>query len=114
MNFKFVVTEVFNRQVKKLAKRYPKIKIDLQNFKQDFNAGRVTGQAIPGLKHKVYKARMKSTNMQRGKRGGYRVIYYLQTAQNQITLLTIYAKARRENIRVQEILSLLKQLGIEL
>ena len=52
--------------------------------------------------------------MKRGKRGGYRVIYYLQTAQNRVILLTIYTKARRENIRVQEILSLLKQLGIEL
>ncbi len=72
------------------------------------------GRAIPGLKHKVYKARMKSTDMKRGKRGGYRVIYYLQTAQNRVILLTIYTKARRENIRVQEILSLLKQLGIEL
>jgi len=114
MNFKFVVTEVFSRQVKKLAKRYPKIKIDLSNFKQDFNEGRVKGRAIPGLKHKVYKARMKSTDMQRGKRGGYRVIYYLQTIQNRVILLTIYAKARRENIRVQEILSLLKKFGIEI
>jgi len=114
MNFKFVITESFNQQVKKLAKRYPKIKRDLQNFQNDFNSGRVRGQAIPGLKHKVYKARMRSTDMRRGKRGGYRIIYYLQTAQNRVILLTIYAKARRENIRAQEILSLLEQLGIEI
>ena len=52
--------------------------------------------------------------MKRGKRGGYRIIYYLQTAKEQVVLLTIYAKSRKEDIRVQEIISLLEWLEIEL
>ncbi|MEW6611479.1 MAG: type II toxin-antitoxin system RelE/ParE family toxin [Pseudomonadota bacterium] len=34
----------------------------------------------------------------RGKRGGYRVIYYWRSRQGQIWLLTIYAKNEAENI----------------
>ncbi len=35
---------------------------------------------------------------QRGKRGGYRIIYYWQNKAGQIWLLTIYAKNETENI----------------
>ena len=33
-----------------------------------------------------------------GKRGGVRVLYYLQDAKGRIWLLTVYAKSARENI----------------
>lgn len=34
----------------------------------------------------------------RGKRGGIRVIYYWKNAENEIWMLTVYAKNKRENI----------------
>ncbi|MCK9539914.1 type II toxin-antitoxin system RelE/ParE family toxin [Dokdonella sp.] len=34
----------------------------------------------------------------RGKRGGYRVIYFLRNAQGQIALVLLYAKNVRENV----------------
>ena len=37
----------------------------------------------------------------RGKRGGVRVIYYLKRADEQIWLLTLYAKNVRESIPTQ-------------
>jgi len=114
MNFRFETTEFFNKQLKKLTRRYPNIKADLKRFIQDFKEGRGRGRAIPGLRHKVYKARMKSTDMRRGKRGGFRIIYYLQIADGKIIFLSIYAKSRREDIRVQEILEFLDRAGIEL
>lgn len=34
----------------------------------------------------------------RGKRGGYRVIYFMRNAQGQIVLVLLYAKNVRENV----------------
>ncbi len=44
----------------------------------------------------IRKLRWKSTG--RGKRGGFRVIYYLRTRQGEIWLLTVYDKSETQNI----------------
>lgn len=44
----------------------------------------------------------------RGKRGGYRVVYFLRNAQGQIVLVLLYAKNVRENIE-PELLRALKE-----
>ena len=46
----------------------------------------------------------------KGKRGGIRVIYYWKTADDEIWLLTLYAKNVRENIPA----NLLKQIAQEI
>ena len=94
----FLQTPTLEKQVKKLAKRYPHIRDDLEAFRNDFIAGRIRGDRIPGLKREIYKARWRSTKMKRGKRGGYRIIYYLQAAKKVVILLTIYAKSKKEDI----------------
>ena len=108
----FLPTPTFEKQVKKLAKKYPHIKDDLEAFKNDFIAGKIQGDRIPGLKREIYKARWRSTDMRRGKRGGYRIIYHLQPENNVVILLIIYAKVTREDISVKEIQDILKQLDL--
>ena len=46
----------------------------------------------------------------KGKRGGIRVIYYWKTADDEIWLLTLYAKNVQENIPAQ----VLKQIALEI
>jgi mRNA-degrading endonuclease RelE of RelBE toxin-antitoxin system len=53
------------------------------------------GDVIPGSGG-VRKLRWSAAG--RGKRGGYRVIYYLRSRQGQIWMLTMYAKNVAENI----------------
>ncbi|MFZ0929113.1 MAG: hypothetical protein WAN11_10965 [Syntrophobacteraceae bacterium] len=53
------------------------------------------GNLIPGSGG-VRKLRWKRPG--RGKRGGVRVIYYVRYRPNELWLLTIYAKARHDNI----------------
>lgn len=45
-----------------------------------------------------------------GKRGGLRLLYYVQDAQGRIWLLTVYAKSARENIAAST-LNLLRELA---
>lgn len=53
------------------------------------------GDVIPGSGG-VRKLRWKGSG--RGKRGGFRVIYYLRSREGQIWMLTLYAKNKAESI----------------
>ena len=53
------------------------------------------GDVVPGT-HGVRKLRW--TRQGTGKRGGVRILYYVQDVQGRIWLLTVYAKSARENI----------------
>ena len=53
------------------------------------------GEVVPGT-HGVRKLRWSRQGV--GKRGGVRILYYVQDVQGRIWLLTVYAKSARENI----------------
>ena len=61
------------------------------------------GQVVPGSGG-VRKLRWKRKGM--GKRGGLRVIYYVRYQPDEIWMLTLYAKAKQENVPAH----ILKQL----
>ena len=61
------------------------------------------GEVIPGSGG-VRKARWARPGM--GKRGGLRIIYYVRYKPNELWMLTLYAKAKRENVPAH----ILKQL----
>ena len=54
----------------------------------------------------VYKLRVKNSNIQKGKSAGYRLIY-LPESVTSILLLTIYSKADKEDVTVNDINSIL-------
>jgi len=50
--------------------------------------------------------RAKNSNIQKGKSGGYRIIYLLES-ETSILLLTIYSKSEQEDITTEQIKSIL-------
>jgi len=90
-------TPRFQRDLRDLAKRYRQIRSDLQPLIEQLQAGELPGDRIAGVIYTVYKVRLKNSNIQKGKSGGYRVIYYVRTA-NSIVLATIYLKSDLEDI----------------
>jgi mRNA-degrading endonuclease RelE of RelBE toxin-antitoxin system len=56
----------------------------------------------------IYKARVKNSNIQKGKSAGYRVIYLLES-ETSILLLTIHSKSEQEDITDYEINSILEE-----
>jgi len=112
MNYELIPLPEFERQVKRLQKKYRRLKDDLIALRQVLLANPRAGNAIPGLHNKIYKLRLASSDFARGKSGGFRVIYYFAPSHTHIYLLTIYPKSEKENIRVKEILTLLKQHGL--
>jgi hypothetical protein len=73
---------------------------ELQQFMMERPEG---GQVVPGSGG-VRKLRWKRKGM--GKRGGLRVIYYVRYQPNEFWMLTLYAKAKQDNVPAR----ILKQL----
>lgn len=92
MNFETV--SKFDKEVKKLSKKYNLIKQDLKDFVLNFDT--VHQEAIT-IKNNLYKVRLSNSNKNKGKSAGYRVYYYLKI-DDTVYLLTIYDKSQIESI----------------
>jgi mRNA-degrading endonuclease RelE of RelBE toxin-antitoxin system len=75
-----VFSDRFPRILKELRKKYRHVEEDVDDFADTLEEGETPGDRLQGTgDHIVYKARLASRDMQRGKSGGFRAIYYLKT-----------------------------------
>ena len=93
MNFK--TTHDFDRDIKRLAKKYPSIGADIKKLKEDLTENPYMGVNI---RENVFKVKMAITSKGRGKSGGARVITCVKIVDDIIHLLTIYDKSEIDNI----------------
>ncbi len=104
-------TDRFESETRQLGKRYHQIRLDLQPLIEQLESGELPGDQIPGMDYilfKLFKVRIKNSNIQKGKSGGYRIIYYVKT-EDQILLVTIYSKSNKPDIPAAEIREILKR-----
>ncbi|KHG39835.1 MULTISPECIES: type II toxin-antitoxin system RelE/ParE family toxin [Aphanizomenon] len=104
------LTPEYQINLKHLAKKYRNIRSDTQSFITELQKGNLLGDRLTGFNEDVYiyKARVKNSNLQKGKSAGYRVIYLLES-ETSILLLTIYNKSEQEDITDHEINSILDE-----
>jgi mRNA-degrading endonuclease RelE of RelBE toxin-antitoxin system len=105
MSYSLVALPTFSIKLKKLAKKYKKIKFDLQALQKELISNPKIGIA---LQHNCYKIRVANSSTQTGKSGGFRVFYYFLDNNNKIFLMSIYSKTQKENLSDTELLELLK------
>lgn len=100
----------FERELKKLKKRYPSIKSDFKQLLSDIEENPYFGTDLgKGLR----KVRMAIASKGKGKSGGARVITFVTTRiADTVYLLYIYDKSDRENISSKELEALLKNNGL--
>ena len=101
-------TSKFKRNLRALAKKYRSIRKDIQPIITQLEAGELPGDRIVGIDYTILKVRVRNSDIQKGKSGGYRVIYYMKTTTN-IILITIYSKSEREDISTIEIKQILTE-----
>lgn len=107
------LTPRFKKDLRELAKRYRSIRSDIQPLIEQLQAGETPGDRIAGVKYQVFKVRLKNSNIQKGKSGGYRVIYYVKT-EREITLATIYSKSDISDVSNEIIEEAIAQYGQEI
>ena len=81
---------------------------DLNPLLDQLVRGETPGTRIQGLPYRVFKVRLKNSDVQRGKSGGYRVIYYLER-DDQTILITIYSKSDQSDIPVHVLRSVIEE-----
>jgi mRNA-degrading endonuclease RelE of RelBE toxin-antitoxin system len=95
-------TPEFKRSLRTLAKKYRHIRDDVAPVIKALQAGEILGDHIPGVGYTLFKVRVPNQDSAKGKRGGYRIIYYLRTTVN-IVLVTIYSKTEQADVSAAQI-----------
>lgn len=101
-------TPEVKRNLRALAKKYRHIRSDIQPVLDRLETCEVIGDQIQGSGLTTFKVRVQNSDIRKGKRAGYRLIYYLKTP-TQIILLTIYSKLEQADISAEKIRHILKE-----
>ncbi|MEA1982227.1 MAG: type II toxin-antitoxin system RelE/ParE family toxin [Campylobacterota bacterium] len=99
MNFKIETIPRFEKDVKKLKKKFPKIKNDLVDLMGMLSLDPEIGIH---LGENIFKVRFPNSSIPTGKSGGFRVITYYK-ADDILYLVTIYSKTEQDNVLTEKL-----------
>ena len=102
----------FKRQLKRLRRRYHHVQDELLPVVKALESGEIVGDRIPEQESILYKVRLPNRDSRKGKSGGYRVIYYIQTSID-IVLVTIYTKSDQGDIKVNVLNKIISEIESE-
>jgi len=105
MNYKILTIAPFDKQLKRLIKKYPSLKAEISDLIKQLLTEPTKG--IP-IGNDCFKIRLAIASKGRGKSGGARVITYVTITEDSIFLLSIYDKSDQENIDDKELIRLLE------
>jgi hypothetical protein len=107
MSYDISTIPLFDKQAKRLAKKYPSLKKDLAGL-----VDKLTDEPEHGtsLGNNFYKIRLAITSKGKGKSGSARVITYLKVARNTVYLTSIFDKSEKRTITNKELEQIFNQI----
>lgn len=112
MTIRVVHTKRFNARLKRLARRFPSILDEVDALKEDLKRGERPGDLYRGIGVAVYRVRRANRSARTGKRGGFRITYYVHT-EDMVALLAISQRRDAPYLSPYEIDQLLKEAGFK-
>ncbi|GBU25314.1 hypothetical protein R83H12_01957 [Fibrobacteria bacterium R8-3-H12] len=109
MQYKVKTLAIFERQFKRLAKKYTSLKTDLENLISALEKEPLIGKP---LGKNCFKVRLSITSKNKGKSSGARVITHFIVNESNVYLLSIYDKSEKSNITDKELAELLRDLSM--
>ncbi|MDO8951392.1 MAG: type II toxin-antitoxin system RelE/ParE family toxin [Draconibacterium sp.] len=100
MSYKVVAIPPFDRQLKRLVKKYPSLKTEFGSLIESLESEPLLGTAMA---NNCYKIRLAIKSKGKGKSGGARVITHVQVIGKNVFLLAIYDKSEQDDITDKEI-----------
>ncbi len=100
MSYSIIPTHRFEKELKRLAKKFPSLKNEFSELISKITQNPETGTFIG---NKCYKIRLAIGSKGKGKSGGARVITYLYVETKTVYLLTIYDKSEKEDLKQNEL-----------
>ena len=100
MNFDVIATDIFERKLKRLAKKHTSLAADLALIIDELIINPTLGTLIG---KDCYKLRIAITSKGRGKSGGARMITYVRIIKQTVYLMDIYDKSEQATISNKEL-----------
>ena len=94
----FLITNYFLKQAKKLKKKFPNLKSDLTQSLEAFQL-----KTNIHIGKSIYKIRINSQDLNKGKSSGLRSYIYLYSKKNLLIPLCIYSKSNKEFLSKPEL-----------
>ncbi len=107
MSYSIKTIFVFEKQTKRLVKKYPSLKNELYELIQKLKENPEIGT---GIGKNCYKIRISIASKGKGKSGGARIITHIVIAEETVYLLSIYDKSEQETLSQKELDELLKYI----
>jgi len=107
MSYNLIAIPPFDRQLKRLVKKYPSLKKEYKDLLDDLEQNPLIGTP---LGKSCFKIRISISSKGKGKSGGARVITNFAVTEQTVFLLSIYDKSERDNISDKELTQLLDQI----
>jgi len=95
-------TPEFKRNLKQLAKKYRHIRTDLEPVIGELQKGNLIGDRVPSIGYPIFKVRVKNSDIQKGKRAGYRLVKatkrpnFIKEGSSSPRITTDYAQKSRD------------------
>lgn len=105
MNFKVASIAPFLKEAKRLIKKYPSLKAELNRLADDLSENPEIGTPIG---RNCYKIRLSISSKGKGKSGGARIITHVFVSAQMVFLLSIYDKSEQGSVSNQLIHERLK------
>lgn len=105
MSYNVITVPPFDKQLKRLSKKYPSLKDDFLNLIESLEDKPEQGTS---LGNNCFKIRMTIKSKGKGKSNGARIITNILISKKTVFLLSIYDKSEKENINDSELIELLK------
>lgn len=110
MSYSIFLTPRFEKEIKRLAKKFPSLKNEFAELISDILADPEMGILIG---NNCYKIRLAIGSKGKGKSGGARVITYLYIESETVYLLTIYDKGEKADLKPNELKEIIESLELE-
>jgi mRNA-degrading endonuclease RelE of RelBE toxin-antitoxin system len=110
MSYSIISTHRFEKELKRLAKKFPSLKSEFAKLIADILENPEKGIFIG---NNCYKIRLAIESKGKGKRGGARVITHLYVASETVYLLTIYDKGEKADLKPYELKEIIENLELE-
>ncbi|KAA1289924.1 type II toxin-antitoxin system RelE/ParE family toxin [Leptospira interrogans] len=107
MSFKIEPTPTFERELKRLTKKYPSLKKEIKVLSISLANNPTQGTAIG---QNCFKIRIPIASKGKGKSGGARVISCIFLIDKVVSLLSIYDKSEKENISDKDLEKAIREI----
>ena len=107
MNYSVLTIAPFDRQIKRLSKKYPSLKAEFASLIEELEQNPEKGTPMG---NNCFKIRLAIASKGRGKSGGARVVTHFYVENNTVFLLAIYDKSEQTDITDKELKALLSEI----